>query len=133
MTRDVLDQRLGELDETRSLDLADHLVGDARAHSESLPDFGPKFEAGVTRLLGKRLHLLCDDREAPTGLARAGGLDRGVEREEVGACGDLLARAGESVDLVAKDGQQGSDPAWHGPDSYGLLVKGAWSISAVQQ
>ena len=44
----------------------------------------------LDRALGQLAHLRGDDREARAGLAGAGGLDRGVERQQVGLLGDLV-------------------------------------------
>ena len=44
---------------------------------------------GLRGRLGELAHLVGDDREAAALLARAGGLDRGVERQQVGLVGDL--------------------------------------------
>ena len=45
--------------------------------------------------LGELADLVGDDGEAAAGLAGAGGLDRGVEREQVGLVGDRGDLAGE--------------------------------------
>src|SRR5581483_9867485 len=50
--------------------------------------------------LGELAHLAGDDREAAARLAGAGGLDRGVEREQVGLLGDLVDQAEDLADLL---------------------------------
>ncbi len=56
-------------------------------------------------LLGELAHLLGDDREAAALLAGAGGLDRGVERQEVGLVGDAGDRLDDAADALGHPGE----------------------------
>ena len=53
---------------------------------------------GALGLLGQLADLLGDDREAAALLAGAGGLDRGVERQQVGLLGDAGDRGDDAAD-----------------------------------
>ena len=55
---------------------------------------------GALRLLGELADLVGDDREAAALLAGAGGLDGGVEREQVGLLGDAGDRRDDAGDLA---------------------------------
>ncbi|OPZ04256.1 MAG: hypothetical protein BWZ09_01920 [Alphaproteobacteria bacterium ADurb.BinA305] len=55
---------------------------------------------GERGALGELAHLVGHHREAAPGLARTGGLDRGVEREQVGLVGDVADRVDDRVDLA---------------------------------
>ncbi len=137
MAGDVLDQCLGELDEAGALDLARPSRRRCpRPSPRRSRDFEAKFEARRARACWASAFTSCaDHREAAPGLARAGGLDRGVEREQIGARGDFLARSlAIAVGFLAEDRQKGSNPAWHvSADKTAALVNGPWSISAAQQ
>ena len=61
-------------------------IGDLDAGGRHLGDLCGRLLAA----LGELAHLGGHDREAPAVLARARGLDGGVEREQVGLAGDLL-------------------------------------------
>ena len=56
---------------------------------------------GALGLLGELADLLGDDREAAALLAGAGGLDGGVERQQVGLLGDRGDRLDDPADLAA--------------------------------
>ena len=68
---------------------------------------------GQLGLLGKLANLLGDDREASPLLAGAGGLDRGVQRQQVGLPGDTGDRLDDRADLLGLLGQPG-DRLGHG-------------------
>ena len=53
----------------------------------------------LARRLGEALHLAGDHRKAPARGAGAGGLDGGVQRQQVGLLGDRLDRSGYLGDL----------------------------------
>ena len=55
---------------------------------------------GVLGLLGELADLLGDDREPAALLTGAGGLDRGVQREQVGLLGDRGDRLHDLTDLL---------------------------------
>ena len=55
---------------------------------------------GLLGLLGQLADLLGDDREPAALLARAGGLDRGVQCEQVGLLGDPGDRLHDVTDLL---------------------------------
>ena len=55
---------------------------------------------GVLGLLGELADLLGDDREPAALLAGAGGLDRGVQRQQVGLLGDPGDRLHDLADLL---------------------------------
>ena len=55
----------------------------------------------ATGALGELADLVRDDREALAHLARAGRLDGGVEREQVGLLGDVVDRLDDRADLLA--------------------------------
>ena len=57
--------------------------------------------------LGQLAHLVGDDGEAPAALAGAGGLDRGVERQQVGLARDVLDRLDDPADLLGAAGERG--------------------------
>ena len=54
------------------------------------------------RLSGEVLHLARDDREPPSGIARAGGLYRCVERQQIGLSGDGGDQADDFTDLAGR-------------------------------
>ena len=60
---------------------------------------------GVLRALGELADLLGDDREAAALLAGAGGLDGGVEREQVGLLGDAGDRVDDAADPLRAGGE----------------------------
>ena len=60
---------------------------------------------GVLGLLGELAHLIGHDREPAALLARAGGLDRGVQREQVGLLGDPGDRRDDRADLLGLGSQ----------------------------
>ena len=72
-------------------------VDDLAGLALDLPDQAGDLRRGGLRALGELAHLLGDDGEAAALLAGAGGLDGGVEREQVGLLGD----AGDRVDDAA--------------------------------
>ena len=55
---------------------------------------------GVLGLLGELSDLFGDNREAAALLAGAGGLDRGIQREQVGLLGDAGDRCDDRADLL---------------------------------
>ena len=57
-------------------------------------------------LAGQLLDLAGDDREAPARVARARGLDGGVEGKHIGLLGDRLDLLGDLSDLVDLAGEQ---------------------------
>ena len=74
-------------------------------------DQGPDLLGGLGRALGQGPDFLGHDREATTAFARAGGLDAGVQGQEVGLEGDLVDDADDVGDLLrrALDGGHGAD------------------------
>ena len=56
-------------------------------------------------LVGQRLHLGGDDRKALAGIAGAGRLDRGVERQQIGLAGDVGDDLDDVADLLRGRGQ----------------------------
>ncbi len=81
---------------------------------------------GALGLLGQLADLLGDDGEAAALLAGAGGLDRGVEREQVGLLGDAGDRVDDAADLAR---------TWRpGPPSRcrpGRWSRSTWRIASV--
>ena len=63
---------------------------------------------GLGGLLGQLADLVGDDREAAAALAGAGGLDRGVQRQQVRLLGDRRDRAHEAGDLLRAAHQSAS-------------------------
>ena len=55
---------------------------------------------GVGGALGQALHLVGHHREAAPGLAGHRGLDRGVERQDVGLLGDVVDQLDDVADLL---------------------------------
>ena len=76
----------------------DHRV--ARRRLEPAHDLGNLGARRGRRAIGERADLLGDDREPASVLARAGRLDAGVEREEVGAVGDEIDGLDDVADLL---------------------------------
>jgi hypothetical protein len=58
------------------------------------------FLAGGGGLAGQLLDLVGDHGETATGFARGGGLDRGIEREQVGLLGDVIDDVDDLGDLA---------------------------------
>ena len=59
--------------------------------------------------LASDLHLGGDDGKAAAGFAGARGLDGGVEREQVGLCGDAGDQLGDMLDLLGAVGERAHD------------------------
>ena len=64
-----------------------------------LAEDGPHLDRRLARLLGEVAHLHGDGGEAAAMLAGLGGLDGGVEREQVGLLGEVLHRGDDLTDL----------------------------------
>ena len=77
-------------------DELDGVVGLALDAGDQLAGVG----GGLGGALGQLADLVGDDGEAPAALTGAGGLDRGVEREQVGLAGDVLDRLDDAADLL---------------------------------
>ena len=76
-------------------------------HDIRAPDV---FDRGRDCLLnGIRIRDITDHRKAATGIAGAGGLDRRVQGQKTGACGDFLVAAGKAPDIVAQPLHQAAD------------------------
>ena len=71
-----------------------------RSRSGSRSTSSAIWPAALLGLLGELAHLLGDDREAAALLAGAGGLDRGVERQQVRLLGDAGDRVDDAADLL---------------------------------
>ena len=63
---------------------------------------------GLLGLFGKLADLLGDDGEATALLTGTGGLDRGVQREQVGLLGERGDRVDDPADLL-RAGREGAD------------------------
>ena len=63
-------------------------------------DLGGDVVGRARGLGGEALHFLGDDREAAAGIAGAGRLDGGVEREQVGLAGDVADQAEDRFDRL---------------------------------
>ena len=89
-------------------DLAD---GDDRLLGLALDGGDPAGDVvgGLGRLLGQVLDLGGDDGESLAGLAGAGGLDGGVEREQVGLLGDRGDQLDDAADLGGGLAELGDD------------------------
>ena len=72
-------------------------------HRENLPD---DRLGGLGGLHRERLHFGGDHRKAAARLTRARGLDRGVERQEIGLPGDILNHFDDIADLLRGIGQR---------------------------
>ena len=98
----------------------DHALLDlpARTRDQRLDLLG-----GIGRALGQRPDLGGHDREPPAGVAGAGRLDPGIERQETRLEGDLVDDADDLADLV-----RGPLDAAHGLD--GLPHHGAGPLGA---
>ena len=70
-------------------------------------DLGADALAGGAGEVGELAHLVGDHREAAPHLAGAGGLDRRVEREQVGLLGDLADLARHAHQLLGDLGEAG--------------------------
>ena len=101
---DFLQRRAGVLGEQRA---ADH-VGRAALHRHDgfvgvgLNRAHQHFDllGGVGGAFGEALHFVGDDREAAARLAGHRGLDRRVEREDVGLLGDVVDQLDDVADLL---------------------------------
>ena len=78
---------------------ADRLDG-ARRRGLDGGDLGGDLLRCLGRLDGERLDFRCHHGEPPARFAGAGGLDRGVEREQVGLSGKLLDELDDVADLL---------------------------------
>ncbi len=106
-------------------------VGGLAAFADQIADLTVEAANGLadlvrrlTRGFGKALHLVRDDRETPSGAAGAGGLDRRVQRQEIGLLGDGLDRLRHFCDLRKRRGDRaepGLDAA-NGLDQLGDVV-----------
>src|SRR5579871_6571689 len=70
----------------------------ARPHT---PDQTADLPRGGCRPLGQLADFIGYNREAPAMLARAGGLDSGIERQQVGLLGDLVDGLDDGSDSLA--------------------------------
>ena len=92
-------------------------IGGRGGRAGDLGEDGVDAGGGLARLLGQRADLVGDDGEAAAVLAGAGGLDRGVEGQQVGALGQLadgdgdLAGAADVLGQAADVGGDGLDAA----------------------
>ena len=89
-------------------------VGDRRLDGA---DLAGDLLGGLGGLPGQRLHLGGDHREAAAGLAGAGGLDGGVERQQIGLAGDRLDQPHHLADAGG-----GVAELRHGADGAARLV-----------
>ena len=69
------------------------------AHGPYYTFYSIHLVGGTAALLGELSHLFGDDREATPMLPGTRGLDRRIERQQVGLIGDGLNRAREADDL----------------------------------
>ncbi len=69
------------------------------------PDPLGNLASGFSGLGGKRLHLLGDNCESPAGLAGAGRLDGGVERQQIGLPCDIGDQFHHFADFVGRLGK----------------------------
>ncbi len=74
-------------------------LGYVRSYCLDLGDSGFDLFGPRARLFGEGFDLFCNDRKAGTRLARPGGLDRRVERQQVGLVGDIADHIDDLVDL----------------------------------
>ena len=84
------------------LDRGDGLVAGRLDRRDLLGDFG----GGLGGLAGQRFDFGSDDRKAAAGLAGAGGLDGGVQRQKVGLGGDVLDQRHDVADLLRAVGER---------------------------
>ena len=81
--------------------------------------------------LGQFAHLVSHHRESPSRLARARGLDRGIESEQVGLVGDLLDQAHDATNLLGTAAEDADVPRRlahaleHGMEVVGDAFEGA--------
>ncbi len=109
--------RLGEtadqlIDATHASGDVEQLGGDLAADlaaalggTDGVADASGGFARGVGRAFGERADFLGDHGEAGAGLTRAGGLDGGVEREDVRLEGDFVDALDDLLDAATGLGE----------------------------
>ena len=96
--------------------VADALVGLHRLAGRCLDggDLAGNFVRGAGSLVGQALHFLRHHGKAATGVTGTGGLDRGVERQQVGLAGNVADQAQDRFDrlgMVRQGGRHGNGVA----------------------
>lgn len=74
------------------------------------PDLLADLPGRLGRLLGQRLDFGSDDRKSASGIACAGRLDRGIQRQQVGLPRDRADQLDDIVDLGRGPGEIGEPP-----------------------